>query len=138
MDCAIKSTLVTFFRTALTQTQHICQICALWKFLSGFSIVSNYVQSDAIKSHSFHISHPISTQKSVSQFSWPNFWQFLATKKLNEGPTCAGLGSLGCISNNDVQFLFRSRHRHRVLSTPPWHKCEDLKSENVRREKMFG
>ena len=128
MDCAIKSTLVTFFRTALTQTQHICQICALWKFLSGFSIVSNYVQSDAIKSHSFHISHSISTQKcQISfQFSRPIFWQFLATKKLNEGAICAGLGSLGCISNNDVQFLFRSRHRHRIFSTRTWHKSKNV------------
>ena len=143
MDCAIKSTSVTFIRAAATliQTRHICQICALWKFLSGFSIFCNYVQSDAIKSHGFQFSDPISvlqheSAKSVFQFSSP----FLAIsgnkKKLNEGATCAGLGSLGCISNNDVQFLFQSRHRHRVLSTRAWQvagvKCDHLKSENVR------
>ena len=85
MDCAIKSTSVTFIRAAATliQTRHICQICALWKFLSGFSIFCNYVQSDAIKSHSFPFSDPISvlqheSAKSVFQFSGPifgNFWQ---------------------------------------------------------------
>lgn len=138
MDCAIKSTSVTFFRSALTQTRHICQICALWKFVSGFSIFSNYVQSDAIKSHSLHISDPISVQvqnksvKSVFHFSRPNFWQFLGRKKLNEGATCAGLGSLGCISNNDVQFLFPSRHRHRVLSTRAWPKSTNVKIRKVK------
>ena len=70
----------------LRKTRHICQICALWKFVSGSSIFSNYVQSDAIKSHSFHISNPISVQvqnksvKSVFHFSRPNFWQFLGRK----------------------------------------------------------
>ena len=92
MDCVIKSASVTFIRAAaaLIQTRHICQICALWKFLSGFSIFCNYVQSDAIKSHSFQFSDPISvlqhkSAKSVFQFSGPNFWQILATKKVEWG-----------------------------------------------------
>ena len=139
MDCVVKSRSVTFIRAAATlivQTLHICQICALWKFLSSrFSILCNYLPSDVITSHSFQLSNPVFAHqqkiaKSASELSdlvFGNFWQQKSRTRTEVVPDwVAG----GCISNNRFQFLLQCRHR-RVSSCHSnakrrWEGCECL------------